>query len=189
MDIKKFWQLIDQCKYSDNPELRLEELLDGQTADEVMAFDCYLEWLQHYADRADIYGAAYILHQVCDEEEFLNFIRGLIAMGKSVYEATLKDAEHLQWLWLQEPIENESIGWVARKVYARKMGISIFDAMDVLMANSDETEINIYIDGERYEKPEIGEWNFEDEQENRKHLPKLSRLMYDIQLVPNPHLG
>ncbi|KVM48924.1 hypothetical protein WJ58_26165 [Burkholderia ubonensis] len=186
MNQKKFWKIIDKCQYADNPDLRLEELLDCLPRREVRAFDWIFQTFESYANRRDVYVAARLLGQAPEYEDFENFIRGLIAKGQHVYEAALGDPDTLRWLVCRESIDNESIAWVARIVYARKMGISIFEAMDDLIASRDQLDIELTIYGDPYETPEIEVWDFDDEQENRKRLPKLSRAVYDTRLVAIP---
>lgn len=185
MNQKKFWKIIDNCRFAKRPELRLDELLERLTAYEVREFDWIFQTFESYANRTDVFGAARLLGQASDDEEFMNFIRGLIAKGQHVYEAALMDAERLRWLYLQEPIDNEDIAWVGRRVYARKMGISTFEAMDDLIGAIDQIDIDLTIGGDPYETPEIKAWDFDNEQDNRRHLPKISRLVYDSRFVPN----
>lgn len=186
MNQEKFWKIIGNCRFATNPEHRLAELLERLRPYEVREFDWIFQTFESYADRTDVFGAARLLGQASDDEEFMNFIRGLIAHGEHVYEAAIMDPESLRWLYLQEPIDNEGIAWVARRVYARKMGISTFEAMDTLMGAIDQIDIELTIGGDPYETPEIAGWDFDSEQENRLHLPTISSLVYDTRLVPNP---
>ncbi|OHU97805.1 hypothetical protein BLA34_22025 [Ralstonia solanacearum] len=184
MNIDKFWELIEQCKNAEYPEHALMDLLGALSIEEVVMFDQHFTRMESYASREDIWGAAYLLNRGCGDDEFIDFIRGLISKGRSVYERALKNPDSLQTLWGQGHIDNESFGWVARKAYAKKMGVSTIEAIDALFSHNDAAETpDIYIDGVLYEEPEVEPWDFEDEAENRKRLPGLSSLYYGIHSV------
>jgi len=168
MDINKFWAIVDQCKDAEHPELAVAELLDGLPIEEVMEFGYYLEWMEIHAFRADIWCAAYLLNGGCGDDGFTYFIRGLIAQGRDLFERTLKNPEHLQVLWGNGDIE----------AYAKKMGISTCEALELISEKVGATNFDLYIDGQPFVRPEMDEWDFEDEIENRKRLPELSQLYY-----------
>lgn len=186
MNQQFFWEFMDTCRYDMYPDRRLDELLDRLTALDVRKFDWIFKTLESYANRKDLFGAAHILGQASDEAKFMNFIRGLIAKGQYVFEAALRDPETLRCFWLGEPIDNEGIAWVACKVYARKMGISVFEAMEVFVGSDDDVRIELTVSGGPYVKPTVNGWDFDDEQENRKRLPKLSHAVYDHRYEANP---
>jgi len=140
-----------------------------------------LEWMQGYLYRGDIVGAAHLLNDVRDDDDFVNFTRGLIAKGRDFFENTLKDPDHLQILRGGDSLDNEGFGWVGRWAYAKKLGITTYDAMDFLFPHHYEKKFDLYIDSELYVAPEMEAWDFEDEEENRKRLLKLSALDYESQ--------
>jgi hypothetical protein len=179
VNINEFWKIVDQFKDEERPELAVAELLETLPAEEVMQFGYYLEWMEIHASRADIWCAAYLLNGGCSDDEFSYFIRGLIAKGRALYDATLKNPDNLEVLWGKGDIENESFGWVAREVYARKMGIDVCNALDLIGEKVGSTHFDLYIDGALYVTPEMEDCDFEDEIENRKRLPKLSNLFYE----------
>jgi len=179
MTINDFWNLIEQCKDAQRPEVVLEELLNGLSVKELMTFNHYFEWLENYASREDIWCAAYLLNGGCSDDGFSDFRRGLIAEGRSVYEQVIKNPDSLQAQWGKGYLSNESFGWVARRVFVRKMGVCMSEAIDILMSNAYAKHFDLYIDGELHVPPEVERWDFDDEAENRKRLPGLSRLFYD----------
>lgn len=193
MTINDFWNLIEKCKDAECPELVLADLLDALSVEEMVIFDYYFRCLESCAYREDIWCAAYLLNGECgdesDDSDFINFLRGLISKGRSVYEMTLKNPDSLQALWGQGEIENESFGWVARRAYAKKMGVSATDAMGVMFRYDDGRKFDLYINGELYVAPEVERWDFDDEAENRKRLPGLSRLFYDGRDQASPAFG
>jgi len=187
MNQRKFWKIIDKCRYAQDPELRLDQLLDRLTTPEIRDFDWIFQTFEHYANRMDVYGAAHLLGQASDDDEFMDFIRGLILSGRHVFEAALGEPDTLRCLWLRDPIANEGIALVARKVYARKSGISIFEAIDELIGSIEKMDIELTIYGTPYEPSEGDRWDFDNEQENRLHLPKLSHAVYDHRYGMNQH--
>ena len=128
MNIEKFWELVEECKDADHPEIVLAESLDLLSAEEVLMFAYYLDQMHDYAYRNDIWCAAYLLNGGCGDDGFHYFRYGLISKGRRIYEGALKNPDHLQILWDERPIENEAFGSAAREVYEKKTGIDFFEA-------------------------------------------------------------
>lgn len=179
MNINEFWAIVEHCKDAESPEVALADSLQHLSVEEIVEFHNYFKWLDNYAYRWDIWGAAYLLHAGCSDDGFEYFRSGLIAKGRSIYESVLKNPDDLRILWGMGNIDNEAYGCVAYEVLARKQGISEVEAMDFLYERMSRTPFDLYIDGALYVAPDTEDWDFEDETENRKRLPELSNLYYE----------
>ncbi|QNB10292.1 DUF4240 domain-containing protein [Paraburkholderia tropica] len=192
MNIDKFWEIMARCKESNDPMSSLGEILRQLPLGEVREFGRYFLWMEGYAFRWGIWGAAYLLNGGCRDDGFTDFRRGLILQGRTVYEAVLKDPDHLHTHWGQGPIDCEGIGCVAFDVYAEKMKISGEAAMNELYDYSYLQKPPTHIEGTRYDWPNVEDWDFDDEQENRKRLPRLAQLSsqhYESQLAQWAAIG
>lgn len=183
MNIEKFWQIVELCKDCDRPEFRLKQILDGLSTDKVKDFQRHFDTLDTNACRFDIRAAAILLNGGCDNREFTNFRQGLIVKGRSVYEAVLENPDHLHTFWGQRRINDDTVHYVALGVYAARLGGDWDAACDEIYCDFD-SEKDIHIVGVRFEFPDIGSWDVENEEENRKHLPRLSTLYYDSLYSP-----
>jgi uncharacterized protein DUF4240 len=157
MDINEFWAIIEKIKNSDEPEIEFEEILKQQEPEELISYQMHFDTFHEKAYRWDLWGAAYIMEGGCSDDGFMDFRYGLISKGKEVYEKALRNPDTLAELGSDEVISNESFGYVAQEIYELKT----------------EKEMP----RKEFEQPEdpIGEeWDFDDEDINRKRLPKLS---------------
>lgn len=177
MNIENFWNVIEQCKDCVRHEFKLERILEGLSMEDVKGFQRHFCTLDTNACRFDIHAAARLLNGGCDDREFTDFRHGLIVKGRSVYESTLKNPDHLHTLWDQPRINDDAVHYVALGVYAARLGGDWDEACGEIYYDF-SSEQDIYIDGALFEFPDIDSWDLENEQENRKHLPRLSELYY-----------
>jgi hypothetical protein len=177
MNIENFWNVIEQCKDCMRPEFKLQRILVGLSMEEVKEFQRHFDTLATNACRFDIHAAARLLNGGCDAREFSDFRHGLIVKGRAVYEAALKNPDHLHTLWGQRRINDDVVHYVALGVYAARLG-GDWDEASYEIYSDFSSERDIYIDGTLFEFPDIDSWDLENEQENWKHLPRLSELYY-----------
>lgn len=179
MNIENFWNVIEQCKDCVRPEFKLQRVMEMYSTEDVKEFQCHFDTLATHACRFDIHAAARLLNGSCHDKEFTDFRHGLILKGRAVYESVLKNPDHLHALWEQSRINKDAVHYVALGVYAAKRGIDWSNACHEIYYDHDVEGGDIYIDGELFEFPDIDSWDVEDEQENWKHLPRLSELYYN----------
>jgi hypothetical protein len=157
MNLEDFWKIIEVGKKSDEPEIILEAELKTKSAVELEEFQKHFYQLFDSAYKWDLWGAAYIISGGCSDDGFIDFRYGLISKGQEVFEKAILDPDSLS-KFESESIENESFGYVAGEAYENLTGKEI-----EVTENSDEEESM----GE--------EWDFDDESENLKRLPKLMK--------------
>jgi len=178
MNIDMFWQIVDSCKDFDHPEQALEDRLSELPAEAIAEFAHILWWLESYAYSETMWCAAYLLNYGCSDDGFTDFRRGLVAKGRAIYELALKNPDDLACLWDKGDIRNESFGYAAHDAYARRTGLSEDAASEYLFEQYVSREkFELYIDGKPFEgNPKTEWWDFDDEAENRKRLPRLTEL-------------
>lgn len=161
MDINEFWKIIDLGKDSEEPAHSLKVELEKLTPEEIVSFQEHFDTLFDNAYRWNLWGAAYIIHGGCSDDGFIDFRYALISRGKDLYEKALQNPDSLSGLGdaAEELLDNELFGYVALEVYENKVGSEI--------PSNDSTSSDESM-GE--------EWDFDDEAENTKRLPRLSSL-------------
>jgi hypothetical protein len=180
MNIETVWSLVNQCKDVKSPEVELKKLLSSFSVEDVKRFAHHFDSLHYYGDRDDIDCAAHLLNCYCDVPESIAFVSGIIAKGRETYESVLRNADHLHLFWNKGKIKNKAFGWVAHDVYAENLAISEQEARHILLESTPHHDFSLYcyVNGELYESQEPENWDFYNEQDNRKRLPRLSKLYY-----------
>ncbi len=95
-----FWSLIDRVKQASDGDLEVAiealraelAVLDDTTLVEVEAAFCLA--MQRAYDW-NVWAAANVIHGGCSDDTFWDFRTGLVALGREVYEAALRDPETL----------------------------------------------------------------------------------------------
>jgi hypothetical protein len=94
------WDIIEQVKQYSKGELaaaceafreELDQLDDAALLRAVNEFDDAMRRAYDY----NLWGAAYLIHGGCGDDTFWDFRAGVIALGKRVYEAALRDPDSL----------------------------------------------------------------------------------------------
>lgn len=177
MNIDKFWEIVDQCKDFNHSEEALEERLCELQPEEIVEFADILWGLESHAYSEAMWCAAYLLNYGCSDDGFIDFRRGLVSKGRAIFEMALKNPDDLVCLWGQGDISNEAFGCVAYSAYARRTGVSREAAFEYLLEHVGREKFDLYIDGKLFDgNPQTEWWDFDDEQENRKRLPRLTDL-------------
>jgi len=156
MDINQFWMIVEKVKCCEEPEEDVKALLLDLTPEEIVSYQEIFDRLFENAYRWDLWGAAYMMEGGCSDDGFMDFRYGLISKGKDVYEASLVNPDNLADFDFADDISNELFGYVAAEIYEEKTGNEI--------------------PRKQFEQPDepIGdEWDFDDDAENKKRLPRL----------------
>jgi hypothetical protein len=170
MSIQMFWSIVEQCKNFEQPEVDLENILKKLSPEEIAAYKWHFENLVLVAYRWDMWGAAYLLYDGCSDDGFFDFLYGLIAQGKEMYESAVKNPDSLTALWGKSQISNETFCYVPKWVYEEMTGNKLpADCWQVPGTLESDFEIDHSMNED---------WDFDSEIENKKHLPKLSALCY-----------
>ena len=162
----QFWAVLEavgpfplgrQDDHLDSVRSQLLELTPAQ----VSAFSGHFDRRVAAAFGWDLWGAAYAINGGCSDDGFEYFRRWLVAQGRSVYEAALANPDSLAGLADPERDDHESedVGYAAHEVYEELTGGEVPDS-----------------DAEQAAEPAGEEWDFDDDAEVRRRLPKLAAI-------------
>ncbi|HEY1067482.1 MAG TPA: DUF4240 domain-containing protein [Pirellulales bacterium] len=127
--MNRFWKLIDKSRLDvDEGDVesqleRLQDLLEEWEPEEIVGFHrCFTEAVRN-AYRWDLWGAAYLINDGCDEAGFDDFLGWLIAQGRDYYLAALDDPQKAGDR-IEEEYEHEceAMWSVAAKAYEARTG-------------------------------------------------------------------
>ena len=169
MEEKQFWSIIEAhgTDSSGDADEQLDsvrnELLKLSPA-EVQDFDRLFNQKRDDAYIWDLWGAAYLINGGCSDDAFHYFRAWLISQGRAVYYAAVANPDTLAGLTDPErdDYEFESLGYVALEVYEQLTGSEM---------PHDDIRAPSVAKGEN--------WDFEDDDEVIRHLPKLGRVYLD----------
>ena len=159
MTLDEFWQLHEALPLEDPAEV-LTQRLSRLDAAAVLAFNrhqtqCFME-----AYSWDLWGAAYLIDGGCSDDGFMDFRFGLMARGRQVFEAAVRQPDTLAQVMADESdeayIPNEDMGHVADRAYRALTG-------------QDLPPLGLFWP----EQPHGTEWDFDDEAMCRAKLPAL----------------
>jgi hypothetical protein len=120
MDESEFWRLVEE---SGGDEEKLEQLLTGRPADELVEFDrIYHEQLAR-SYRWDLWGAGYLMQGGMSDDAFDYFRDWLIGRGRERFEKVLADPDALADV--AEPydeLDNEGLRYAVQKAHEKTHG-------------------------------------------------------------------
>ena len=136
IDKDDFWALIAQAKAQYGQDMDAAEiwLTDELVKRGPVAAQSFHDIMHAYTDLADRYGlwdaASIIKEYGCGDDSFLDFRSWLIAQGKEVYLAALKDPDSLAEVEPYGDCRFERLAYVGDYAYERLTGRSAYDDTD-----------------------------------------------------------
>ncbi|MBC6457604.1 DUF4240 domain-containing protein [Actinomadura sp. HBU206391] len=186
MDIDAWWGFVERARASagdraddrDPPNDPLVPHLVDQLAalppEQIIAFGGTFSEIWSSAYRYSLWGAAYLIEGGCGDDGFMDFRAGLILLGRDTFTRALEDPDSLAELPVVNRMAHDDKGWigcegmnyVSRIAYGRRQGeTDSYDAYHEALPRPGRLE------------PPTGEnWDFEDEDEMRRRLPRLAEL-------------
>lgn len=168
-----FWRLIASAKERFGQDTTasanwLQEQLTAMAPEESLRFQTFMVNYSNYACCYGLWNAAIVLCESgCSDDGFIDFRAWLIAQGKDIYMAALKDPDSLADVVPYADCDFESLCYVGATVYNRLTGKSVYGAG---WPESLKRELNVLkkeiIYGPGIDRPL--EWA-----EMAKHLPRL----------------
>jgi hypothetical protein len=128
MNIDQFWTIVDRVHDASGGDMDtkcklLAEELRRLSPDEVFSFGEHFGECFYQADTWDIWGAAFVIHDGCGDDSFMDFRSTLISQGRSVFEAALTDADSLAQFNIDPAWATyEGYQYVPGKIYEEKAG-------------------------------------------------------------------
>jgi hypothetical protein len=124
-----------------------------------------------------LWQAAYLIEGGCGDDGFMDFRDGLVLQGRAVFTRAVADPDSLADVPVIRAMAAdkgwvgfESLSYLVRRAYEQVMGEvgSLDSAMDEALR-----------DVVRPDAPTGESWDGEDDDANRRHLPRLSELFLD----------
>ena len=139
------------------------------TRTEIVGFDRHLRRVLAASDRADLWGAAYLINGGCSDDGFEHFRGWLMPQGRATFAQAVREPDSLaelpavqQAAVTGEEFEAEEVLTVAARRLPQATGDRAAGA------------------GARAPTPELDDfWDFDDEDETRRRLPRLSALFVE----------
>ena len=168
MDQDRFWELVeaagavagDDCQAQ---AIQLAAMLEQLPAEEIIAFERHSVRLLDAADHWDLWGAAYQINSGCSDDGFVYFRGWLLTQGRAIWEAALDDPDSLAThpaVATGDALECEDILYVASVAYQARAGKEL-----------DRGRVDEDLAGAT--RPRGTHWDFEDDDELRRRLPRL----------------
>jgi hypothetical protein len=172
----------DEDDVTDPVALALFDLLTELSAEEIATFDNIFEEQRLRAESDDIANAAVLIeHGFLGDDSFDDFRAGLVALGRTTFEAALADADTLAEHPLVREIAaandprwlgREDLLFVASHAYSAVTGLDEVTFYDFAESLRDDAPTEA-------DEPENDEWSVTDEEETRRRLPRLADLFYE----------
>lgn len=130
-----FWVLIGQAKEQCGQDMDafaqwLEDRLMEMSPEQVLNFDNIVHGYRDLAYKYGLWAAAAILCDGCTDDGFVDFRGWLIAQGREVYMAALKDPDSLTDVPACDDYYFESLGYVGDLTYAKLTGRDGYSSFD-----------------------------------------------------------
>ena len=130
-----FWELIaqakEQCGQNQDAFCQwLENQLTALGPEQALNFDAVIHGYRDMAYKYGLWSAASILCDGCTDDGFVDFRGWLIAQGREVYMAALKDPDSLADVPAYGGCCFEEISYVGDSVYEKLTGRSSYDSFD-----------------------------------------------------------
>jgi Protein of unknown function (DUF4240) len=168
MDQDQFWDIIAKACRSD---LYQAEEWDQRLQTALMKFEPaeIIEW-NHIFDRlaaqaytVDLWGAAYIINGGASDDGYYYFRCWLIGMGRDAYKAAVENPDNLA-----DIVDPQTEAGAEAEIYAA--------AHQAWMAVTGRPDTDPYPAQLVREQLRGENWNFDDDEEVRRHLPRLAAI-------------
>ncbi len=127
MSTEEFWEIIEEVHRGSKGNMNskcelLQKRLTTLSPDELRGFVEHFDLCDARAYNHSLWGAIYTLRGGCSDDSFQDFRANLISMGRTVFERTLSDPEHLADLEMPEDLCFEGFQYVPSQVARAVLG-------------------------------------------------------------------
>lgn len=166
MDQRDFWAIVAAAcqpapRQADEWDRRLQGELRKLSPDEIVEWNPIFDRLAARAYRVDLWGAAYVINGGASDDGFYYFRCWLICLGQDVYEAAVTEPDSLADVVVRGIDAEAETYATAHRTW---MAVTGRPYTDPYPAHNERAELR----GE--------DWDFDDEEEARRRLPRLSAL-------------
>ncbi|MFD3834659.1 DUF4240 domain-containing protein [Streptomyces sp. NPDC058642] len=189
MDTDEFWNIVETARSKTTEDLPFHEalvdLLARRSPQDILRYQERFDVLHGAVCRWDVWAAAYLIGGGCSDDSFTDFRAGLIAQGREWYEraAAVPDslADHAEVIRAAADFEDrtlfyEDADYCASDAYERITGDgeAFYEAWSQYAADRQDTGA----------ENDMGEdFDFDDDDEMRRRLPRLSLLFLSEKAV------
>ncbi|MCR1980889.1 DUF4240 domain-containing protein [Cellulosimicrobium cellulans] len=188
MDRETFWEIVDAARdragagaddrgAEDDPlpGVLTDLLIERLSPDEILAFADVAGAVARDAYAWPVWGAAYLVEGGCSDDGFMDFRDGLVLAGRATFERAVADPDSLA----EHPVVAamadggspwfgyESLEWLVGGAWARATG----EDDEAYHAARERTS-----SGRALAEPAGEQWDFDDDEENARRLPRLTAL-------------
>lgn len=131
MNADAFWSLIDQAKSQAAPNEWLMEQLVGRGPEQAKTFDTIARVYMDLAHQYGLWTAASVMgRNGCSDDGFIDFRQWLVAQGRDVYLAALKDPDSLADAPPYHDWQYDSLPLMGDYAYEELTGRNAFENFD-----------------------------------------------------------
>ncbi|MBY8875154.1 DUF4240 domain-containing protein [Micromonospora sp. PLK6-60] len=174
MRTDEFWQLIDEARAgaggeADAVAARAVALLAERDPADILGYARQQQRVLTASYRVDLWGAAYLINGGASDDGFEYFRGWLMTQGRAVFAKAVADPDSLAEL---------------PRVRAAALSGEEFDGEEMLSVPWDAyrkaTATELPADRDPVPEPDLNDfWDFDDEEEARRRLPKLAALFVE----------
>jgi Protein of unknown function (DUF4240) len=165
----EFWSVVDRARSGEDPAAVVEAVvvqLAARPAPAIEGFDRHLRRVLDASYREDLWGAAYLINGGCSDEGFDAFRGWLMTQGRTIFARGVAEPDSLA--------ELSGVRRAART--GEELGVARMLTV-AQEAHRRLTGADLPADGNGATRPDVGDfWDFDDEDEARRRLPRLSAL-------------
>ena len=179
MDTGGFWAVIEAARGSAGDSMPFHQALTGilaaSTAQEILDYQEKFEEVRGVLYRWDVWAAAYLIGGGCSDDSFTDFRAGLIAQGRDWYQKAADSPDSLAGHPAVAAIAGRPGG---QSLFYEEVSYAAPYAFQRLSGDADAFYAALNSRGRRSAVPvDMGEeFDFDDEQQMRRRLPRLSAL-------------
>jgi hypothetical protein len=188
MDRETFWSIVETAreragagaddrgaKDDPLPGALTDLLVERLTADEILAFADVAGAVTRDAYAWPVWGAAYLVEGGCSDDGFMDFRDGLVLAGRPTFERTLADPDTLADHPVVVAMADGGSPWFGFESLDSLVG----DAWSRATGEDDEAYYAARertSSGRALAEPAGEQWDFDDDEENARRLPRLTAL-------------
>lgn len=177
MTLDEFWDHIKKTKRKD-PDSHVEKLekrLAKLPPDEILDFGHWWDLMMNEAYHWNLWGAAYTINGGCSDDGFEYFRDWLVLQGRDVFYAAVANPDTLADIVDPDGDDCECECYITTHAWFAATGTEPDDAGYAALRAAEEAR-----HPGRLKEGDMGErWDFDDDEEVRKRLPRLAELYLD----------
>lgn len=190
MDINEWWGLVERAREAaggraddrdapgDPLPGALTDVLAALEPERIAAFSVTAAEVSRSAYRWPLWNAAYLIEGGCGDDGFMDFRDGLALLGRETFTRAVADPDSLAGLPVVSRMSRGERGWIGYE----SLNVPVAEAYRSVRGGTDSLDAAVAAalrERIRPAGPEGEAWDAEDDEANRRHLPRLAALFLD----------